>query len=627
MPHPTPRLNLFALPSQTTILFAGILLVIGAPLLSAFTPRFQVILPLLPLVILLFTLWDFLIEPHRTLDRFPAYPLRPSAAWLGELVAVLADAVATQPPTIRVSAAINTPFILGTWRRRWLIVPAWFLEKWPDSPRDSQHDDYLDVVLRHELAHFVNHDAWLTALARSLLKMTLLVGAVYWFMWLWQPILYRLGVAYLPAFVSMYAPLLAFFPSEVQAIVQQPPPMTTARAVTYWLELAMTLAPLLAGALLLWRRDLNLLLRVREVYADARVAAWLGGTAPLHAALDWFRAEASKHPTKDARSHKRWSFRRWPPHHVQTNQPLAWGLDAPVQLSLSPGPQPGISTRRAVLEQPAHIYGTAQTIGVRAGVIVLLFYIIQASLLAPVRVGMGLELAIGAGFVVLSLGLTPLMLVRLPNQRAARHAITTATGWFVLMLVATLGPLILLALISVSIWPQGLDIVLYAIAGDAPAAFAPVLDDPMGYMVQVSIGAFVAFIVAAPVILWLCLWLDMWLKQRILTWYGAPWLAQRSVLAFSITALVLGVVLWLGVLPLVSVLVFPLILEITANTVASLVVSAILLLVATSLFWRNDRRWRGRCPACDAQSSSPPYLGQRCEHCQSVLAPWLLARY
>lgn len=283
--------------------------------------------------------------------------------------------------------------------------------------------------------------------------------------------------------------------------------------------------------------------------------------------------------------------------------------------------------RRAVLRQPERVYGTSKQIGVRSGVIVMLFYIIQASLLAPSQAGIGLELAIGAGFVVLALGLTPLMLVRLPDARAIRREVTAATGWFVLVLVAVLGPLILLALAAVQVWPQAIDIVLYAVAGASPTAFAPVLDDPVGYIVQVVIGAFVAFVVVAPAVLWLALWLDMQLKQRILTWCSAPWLAQRSALIFSATTLVLGVALWLGVLPLVSVLAFPFILEIEASTVVKMVVTAILLLAAGVIFWRSDRRWHGRCPACGGELTDPPQVGATCAHCHATLAPWLLARY
>ncbi len=621
-----PKLNLFALPSQTTILFAGIFLVIGVPLLAGFTLRFQVLLPLLPVVVLLFTVWDFLIAPDRQLARLRAAPLPADGNWLTTRVIELAGKVAVPLPVVRMTDADNVtmPFVFGTWRRRWLIVPAWFFTKWPDGPRDTKDDDDLDVVLRHELAHFANHDAWLTALARSLLKMTVAVAITYWFMWLWQPILYAVGIPYLPVLREIYAPLLALFPPDVQSLMIAPPPMTPARAITYWLELAMALAPLLVGALFLWRRDWNLLLRVREVYADARVATWLESAAPLEGALNRFRS-----PAPDPKPVRAWPdlrfWRRWT--SSAESAPLSWGADLPLRGAWLPTPQPEVSMRRAVLRQPERVYGTSKQIGVRSGVIVMLFYIIQASLLAPSQAGIGLELAIGAGFVVLALGLTPLMLVRLPDARAIRREVTTATGWFVLVLVAVLAPLLLLALAAVQVWPQGIDIVLYAVAGASPTAFAPVLDDPVDYIVQVVFGAFVAFVVVAPAVLWLALWLDLRLKQRISTWYGAPWLAQRSALIFSATTLVLGVALWLGVLPLVSVLAFPLILEIEAGTVVKLVITAILLLAAGVILWRSDWRWHGRCPTCGSESTDPPQLGATCMHCHAVLAPWLLARY
>lgn len=619
------KLNLFALPSQTTILFAGIFLVIGVPVLAGFALRFQLLLPLLPVVILTFTVWDFLITPDRQLAAVRATSLPPGGGWLVERVADLARQVVAPLPLLRVTDAVETPFVIGAWRRRWLIVPAWVFTHWPDGPHNVDDDADLDVVLLHELAHFANHDAWLTALARSLLKMTVAVTAVYWFMWAWQPILYAVGITYLPVLLDIYAPLLTLFPPDVQALMHAPPPMTPARAVTYWLELALALAPILVGALLLWRRDWNLLLRVREVYADARVATWLGAAAPLEAALDRFRPPRA-HVTVPPQS--QFPLRLWR-RKPQTEEiaPLSWALDLPLHRSWLPTPQPEVTTRRMVLREPERVYGASRQIGMRSGVIVMLFYIIQASLLAPGQAGIGLELAIGAGFVVLALGLTPLMLVRLPDARAIRREITTATGWFVLVLAVVLAPLLLLALAAVQVFPQGIDIVLYAVAGASPTAFAPVLDDPVGYIEQVVSGAFVAFVVVGPVMLWLALWLDLRLKQRILTWYGAPWLAQHSALIFSATTLVLGVTLWLGVLPLVSVLAFPYILEFEASTVLRLVVAVILVLAAGVIFRRWDRRWQGHCPICGSGVAAPPQRGVTCPHCHAVLTPWLAAHY
>lgn len=615
------KLNLFALPSQTTLLFAGIFLVIGAPLLAGFALRFQLLLPLLPVVVALFTIWDFLNAPHRRLAALHAAPLPPNGNWLRDYLVTLAGEVKTAPPSICISTRLDAPLVFGTWRRRWLVIPAWFLVTWPDGPRDPDDDDLLEVVLRHELAHLVNRDSWLTALARSLLKMTVAVAGVYWFMWLWQPILYAAALPYLPALVRSYAPLLALFPPEVQALMSAPPAMTPARALTYWLELAMALAPLLIGALFLWWRDWNLLLRVREVYADARVARWLGDIDPLEAALDRYKA-IPRPPLPPQRKGRFWRGRA----AAELAQPLGWGLDAPLRVSLSLSPQPSIDTRRDVLRCPEKVYGTRREIGVRSGVIVMLFYLIQASLLAPNQSGIGLELALGAGFVALALGLTPSMLVHLPDHGAIRRDLAVATGWFVLVLAVVLGPLILLALVAAQLWPGGLDIVLYAVAGASPATFAPVLDDPAGYLVQVAVGASAAFGIAAPVLLWLALWLDMRLKQRILTWYGAPWLAQHSAVVFSAVTLVLGLALWLVVLPLVSVLAFPLILEIEPGTLAGLAVAGVVVAAAGLLFWRADRRWRGCCPACGGASHVPPQMGATCAHCHAVLAPWLLAR-
>ena len=88
--NPKTRLNLFALPSQTTLIFAGILIVVGLPLLLSLTGRFALLLPLMPLVVLLFTLWDFLAEPVRIKRRYAAQPLMGvDGAWLTRWVEVV----------------------------------------------------------------------------------------------------------------------------------------------------------------------------------------------------------------------------------------------------------------------------------------------------------------------------------------------------------------------------------------------------------------------------------------------------------------------------------------------------------------------------------------------------------
>jgi Zn-dependent protease with chaperone function len=627
-----PKLNVFALPSQTTVIFAGILVVIAAPLLYSLTSlRFFITAPFLPLVVLLFTVWDFLAEPLRMQARFHAQPLPPSAQTLELHIYRLSHDVglAHPPVVLQTLEPLTTPVTFGTWRRRFLLLPAWALEEFTrvlENP-DDPNRNHVDVVLRHELAHIVNQDVWLTMFARSLLKITVLTLLAYWFAQLWVPIVYVSGIQTIPELKRLAPPfLLAKLPEQVQEIVRNPPIPNSSFAYINGLEVSMTLLPIVAGAVVLWLRDWPLLLRVRELYVDARVETWLRDPKLIEDTLHWFptvrvalrttgQQESSTHERPLQRVRARLSGLRQP-------QPLSWPVANEISKTLMPGPHPTKTTRRQALRRPETIAGDAPAIGRRVGVLILLIFIMNASLLSPTaQQGIGSAVPLGVGLIFLALGLAPAVIAHLPDHRVVVDQARSAILRFVLVFALPLC-LVILAEVGVVIFhPEWLQLVFYGAAGVSPATLLAVVDDPLSYMVQALAGAMLVYLVATPLLLAFFLRLDVWLKQRVLGWYGAERVRRRPQSVLLAVTLSLGAFLFWGVSPVIELIAFPFILTPDVRTLIPVAVCWLLAGLASLLFWRVDRRLHGLCGRCGQSTRMPFQLGAVCPHCGSELRP------
>ena len=159
----TARLNLFALPSQTTVLFAGILFVAGAPLLLRFDLRFVLLLPLVSLAVPALALWDFLIEPERVRARFAATPAPPALDALhARWERLSTQAGLPRPPRLLLTARpLATPFAFGTFRLRYVLLPAWLAAEFDRVLADDLYAvgegdaAAVEAILRHELAQLL----------------------------------------------------------------------------------------------------------------------------------------------------------------------------------------------------------------------------------------------------------------------------------------------------------------------------------------------------------------------------------------------------------------------------------------------------------------------------------------
>jgi hypothetical protein len=410
-------------------------------------------------------------------------------------------------------------------------------------------------------------------------------------------------------------------------MLRDPPVQTWDMMVVTWLQLSMAILPLAGAAVVLLLRDWNLLLQARELYADARVQAWMAEDGPRIAKTQqWMslaRASAAGAHGAAGAKPRLLNWEEWRQRLAQVPA-LSWPGETLNRFFL-PKSEPHVKMRGKVYAEPHLVYGEAKDIGLRGGVIVLLLFIVSASILSPSPRGFGAELVLGIGFLVLATGVAPQAIVQMPDLRAVRRTRWQVIGCFLLVFDSVLALMLAVAFAGVLIQPGDINLTMYAIAGVLPASIEPVIADPLGYVVQAIAGAFLIFFVAAPLLLYGLLSLDFALKQRVLRWYGAPWLPQRSTPIMLAISGVLATAVWFGIAPLLSLAAFPGILTLDWGLVGGLVLAA--LLGGGLAIWirRHDRHYRDLCPHCGETVGVTFQLGQTCPHCRHSLQQWLTA--
>ena len=629
-----PKLNLFVLPSQTSLLFFSIAVVLGVPILLSGSRASFLLLPILPIGVALLTLWDFLRQPDIERRRWRMGVLPEEQRWLhGWLDHLSREVGLKQTPQVLVAHGdLGAPFAFGTWRRHYLAFPAWLLPEMAAAARRSHSDDpaVVETILRHELAHFVNQDVWLASLARSLLKMTVAFFAASWFAMLWIPFTYELLRQLVSDWSGLLpAPLLSLFPADVQQFFSQPPALTGADVLVMETMFGIALWPLIFGALLLWRTTWSSMLQTREQLADARVASWLHSAAAVGRAIKWFgvvQATSFVEENSPSASTGLRSVLRNMPGFRRAEPPLAWPAAIVERTRLSP--QPSSGARHATMAKPERVYGTANAIGRQAGMAVLLLYLLMASIFAPLGEGFNSEIAVGFGFVLLALGLTPNALVNGHDRRFLVRQVARAVAIYALLFGIVVMVILSVSALVVAWQPRSLDLTIYAIAMVAPRGNLDVIvDDPTVWLVQAFVGALAPFGVGLPILVFSFVVADLSFKQRALTWYGAPWLQKRPKLFLLGVTTIGALVLWLGALPLLNLVAFPTIFETNEAFWIRLAIALLLATVAFIGLVVIDKRYAHLCPHCASEVPGSYTLGKRCSECASVLNPWLVASY
>jgi hypothetical protein len=652
------KLDIFALPSYTVIIFALIASVILGIAFAALLPGAQLWWPPVVLGLTLLTLRDFLQWPDRLLREY-----RPGGSHVErdldgdpvqqQIETALATLAPDRSPELCITDAPIVIESFGTFRRRYVALgraPAASLARKLTS--DKRRQPYL-AMLCHELAHFANHDMSLAQLSRSLLKMTVLVmSASIWIELLLVAFLVLISPEILrPEFWAHVSERLAALAPGFPRLDLTWVPDSTRDKNPYafdrlqdpvsrgalWLSSSLYLLgaqlPFVLVGIVLWLFYWPRLMRIRELYADARAAAMLHNPDAVLKALSQHQlltlAPKSETRTRWQWLRDGWSRALWQVRSLPRKLPVVGRL-----FSVHPSPK----TRERCLADPAQVFGKWHEIAVTVGLAaILLAFATRGILTAQYIYESGPYLPILITFVITAIWLMPQVTGagrgagwgNLPFQIARIVGVIAAMK--LLMHFIDLGLVTFMRLADATGWGQALDLWVYVMLGVGAEGPLPGL---MG--VQVSWAEFttlhvlrpmVYFGLAFPPLLIGILWADAALKRRALTWYG---LGKQVRRVFWISIGVFALLLTLLVIPVLNHLLFP---EIYVSwSPATLAGIALGLLGAVAFgigFWRADRRWAGRCPSCGQPVTGFYYPGKVCQHeqCGQTLHAWLVASY
>jgi len=637
-PRSTPKLNILALPSHTSILFALITLVVLGAALASLLPNSGLWWPPIVLGMTLLPLRAFLHRPDWHMKRLGLTHHDDEATVIIEKE--LASFGVGGLPTVVIADQPLGAHAFGAFCRRYIGLGRSLAQEIAEGlgAEAGRRSDHLRAILAHELAHFLNRDVWLMWLSHALMMMMILVmGLNLWVGFNLSLFIIENGpeVAQPEFFARLFqhaTQMLPGMPSPdlhwiYDTFYQQNPTVmeqltNPALGLEHWelhfFRLVSSHLPFVVSGLVLfviyWRR----LLQVRELYADARAAALMGDAAIVRQAT---AVHSVLLLNRDLPS--RWERLRGRISRLPERMPVL-GL----QLAL----HPSLRERRDCLAEPLRALGSWRWIAVSVGLaVVLLDFLLRGTLTAGYIKEPGAYLPLLAGFLVFAIWLLPW--VCMGNDR--RNLIRRVAGIVLLFTLIKLIPRVIdasLAIVMLFINPEvlgkAIDLWAYSLTG----GFATELPRLMG--VEVSWAEFLNYHLVWPLAYFTFLMpptlmgfllTDAALKQRALTWYR---LGERVRRVFWAVSGVLALVLALVVLPLYDPLFCP-----NAHggwSVAALVGVAaafVAVLVGGILFWRYDQKLAARCPGCGTRVPGRYRLGKRCERCGEALHSWLVANY
>ncbi len=365
---------------------------------------------------------------------------------------------------------------------------------------------------------------------------------------------------------------------------------------------------------LFWRR----LLRVRELYADARAASLVSSAKAVRDGLMLYTTWTLS-PT--ASNSRRFSINRSPIRSIY-------------QARVAPhfANHPDHKARQDCLAAPHKMYGSWRSMAISAGLaVVMLELILRGALTAGLIYQPGAHLAFAAGFVVFSLWLLPQWCLGNRRdaglQRAVLGLVLLYTAIKLAPYLLDLAAALLVQATNAEGWGAAIDLWVYALAG----VTGDNLPRLMG--IEVTWAQFILwhiltplayFAVVLPAALLGFLALDGALKRRILTWYG---LGSRVRRVWLVETLVLLMGLLLLIVPLTSRIFFPWVYDtLTPMALAGMGGGLAVLAVGATVYLWASRRWAGRC-GCGATLAGDFDLGATCPGCGVRLHEWLIACY
>lgn len=629
-----PKLNIFALPIQTWILVVIVLGIIYGTLVSISANRGAP--PLWPLMLGLFILsvLSWLAWPEQAASKHHFLPAQEEFPRLQACILYLARCVGVKRvPRLMISERADVLYIYGGWRRWHIGIGGLRAATMEDLLADPDAQPYVEAILLHELQHFKLGDHRLIGYTQFLLRMGyqfigwasfFLLGLTLTLASMTDDFL-KQSPAQLAARLDAQMPgfgigpmLLAAMPSQDEWLTmrQQVATISFTRVVLY--TFGNTYAILVISTVLIlffWSK----MLRLRELYADARVAQLQGTSVYLVEAR--YVASPSTNIADPARiKQTSWQLCK---ANIQTIWALLLSNVPPLQRWLSTAPTP--NQRKASLKDPKQVFdrwtGSALLIALAVGV---LEQLMGGTAAIWYFAEWPLHVVVLSIFVLLSLNAIVGSVIGRPVLRENLKIINTvmalraAVPLIIIVSLIILGPDAITSFLNFgAMWTLG---VRSADQSSTAISTQSILLE--------MIGVSVAQLLITWIVLFGATWVQLQVTQRVLSWYGFPKASQWMMRIIYGSILMIACFLTLGILPIVTHLALLQFREALSPTlwIMSIVMLAVVI-AAYGWFRWQDGRYRGRCPSC--QTVLPDFFsfGRRCSVCGLLLHEWLYVFY
>ena len=662
------KLNIFALPSQTTLLFWLMVTVLLGTVFLGSIGRSPILIWPLVVGLLFLPLRAFLTLPERDFKR---YDLKLAGDEF-TLIQKAMDAHAENLNLKRIPKLIISPIDIplhtfGTFYRWYIAIArheALLLQEKLIIPESAPR---AHAKIIHELYHFKSGDYWKMGYTGELLKTTFL------FLGWGIAFFYGLGllmVVAAPDFIELNPPDLvsqveSVSPGMRQVFVQLLPSAAEmsmvrqkAAGINMWLVLNFIISaflPLVLIALVLWRFYWPKLWRTREYYADAGMVHTQGKISPF--LLSFFKEKSLKEREDELQGRKDKYF---PPFLRKLRYVIRGIARSPVpsygayaeegsatpsdneMFQKSPGQRmiswwrrvaayhPEVISRINCVKNPALVFDTWWGTAILVGSLTLLLDVLLSSPLTLIHVG-SWPMHFSTLIILVSVSIGYLLHNIVQGQFVwfdLLKLVSAVVGIRLAWLLLT----ILILIVSLAFFPEFLSEALEATVASVShyAGYSGELgfSDLSGFVIKASILN-LAQVLIIFFVLMTTLTLVAYALRRLMTWYEFPQ-AEKQLMKIALLVIFVGVMFCgLTILPPATlVLLRPAALFETSILMVGL--SGFLLAsIGLSVFIFTDRKYSGRCPECGEVIKGFYWLGKCCENdqCNERLFPWLIAEY
>ncbi len=632
--YSSPKLNPLVLPPYTAIFFALIALVILGAAFASFLPYSQIWWGFIVLPLTLLPLRDFLHGPDREKSSHRFRLPTPSEAPLQQIVDELSQQAGMVPPQVLINEDDSSLYAFGTFRRHFISVGANVAEVLVQELTDDDAEvrKTARALLAHELAHIANGDMQRAALARSMLKMTLLTALVsIWAAIGFVAVLAQIGPEITsPGFWDAAAATtgipglsLSWMPDMMRAknpyvfdMLADP-----SRAGDFWgfviFYLANIFIPFLMAVPILYLFFWRKLMRVREYYADLRAASWLGDSQYVIKAMTLHRLLTGIRPQQKSKG----------PLLPQRLFAFSWPAFVGI-LAYHPSEE----DRKKALRSPLHLFGSPWRLAFWTGVAVLLLEIILRSSLTLIYVAQPAPyLPLLTATAVFGVWLLPRILAGASFRSLLKTSFQMALIFILVKLSINFVDALFLGFAAGTgrLGPLGhmVDIYLRSMLGGAGAESGPIFGGEFGW------AQFIDWQILRPIAYYLLFGIPLltgvlaaliMLMQKASTWYRVE--SKVITVFWSVLLVLMGVQVLLAY-PLANLLFFPMIYQWRWETALWLALGLLLALAGALWFRQKHGQHAHRCPKCGEFIPGEFKLGQTCPHCHYPLHTWLIAPY